>query len=301
MPRHPWFLRAARSAPSIQHLSRAMAPHLTPAELDRMSCMASKGHAPVDIQKALALSRAKRDEAGPDLTTVRRALRGCTHKRGPVESRGRKMKITPTKLASLNNARKRLIKDAKGEREVHLADIMSAARVKGVHSTTVSKGLKGKFKVTWRPPRSAPLRTSLDCSERVKICQKWKHLPTVYFSKTVDAILDNKTFDVPTYARARLYAKVSRVRGHLRTRAEGVQTGFTKPKGSKHRLNPHGKVGGARPHAHRFGSCGTAAAMCWVGPSPLAPGDVGGWRQSHTFGASGGGAAFQAVSTAPSR
>ena len=68
--------------------------------------------------------RKARGENGPDLTTVRRALRGETHKRGRVETRGRKTKLTAVKLQALDRARKKVAKKVKGEAEVHMKDIM---------------------------------------------------------------------------------------------------------------------------------------------------------------------------------
>ena len=50
--------------------------------------------------------------------------------------------------------------------------------------------------------------------------------------------MDNKIFAIPTLKRAKKFQKMRRVRGHLRTRAEGVKKGFTKPCPKRHRQNP---------------------------------------------------------------
>ena len=176
----------------------------------------------MEICQSLKRARAARGGSGPDLTTIRRVLRGTTRKRGGVETRGRKAKLTPVKLRSLEAARRRLIKEAKGESEVHVSDVMKAARVTGVCKSTVSKRLSETFGVKWRAPRAEPLRGMADQKERVDMCQKWKRLPNNYFTDQVHAIIDNKVYEIPTYARARVYAKGSRVRGHLRTRGEGA-------------------------------------------------------------------------------
>ena len=219
-----------------------MAPHMSNAELDRTTALHAAGKTPVEVHALLQRTRAARGLPGPDLTTVRRALRGATGKRARVEARGRKAKVTIVKLRALDAARRRLIQRAKGETEVHIKDVMRAARVTDVSPSTVSKHFKKHLGVNWRSPRAEPLRTEDDMAARVAMCAKWKHLPRDFFTDRVDAIIDNKVFQIPTYARAKVHARKSRVRGHLRTRGEGLQKHFTKPKGNKHRVNPGATV-----------------------------------------------------------
>ncbi|CAK0825254.1 unnamed protein product [Prorocentrum cordatum] len=218
-----------------------MAPHLSKRELDRCFSLYAAGKTPVETRDLVSRTRESLDETGPDLTTVRRALRGATHRRGPAETRGRKPKLTAVKLRALNNARVRLIRAAKGEAEVHLRDVMKAARVSDVHKGTASRHFK-RLGVTWRAPRAEPLRGSAEAEERVAVCSGWKRLPGNYFTHQVDAIIDNKVFPIPMTKRAKTHAKKSRVRGHLRTKAEGVLKPFTKPKGNRNRVNPGAKV-----------------------------------------------------------
>ena len=70
-------------------------PQLSKTELDRAFKRASKGDTPVEIHEKLMKTRKSRGELGPDLTSVRRALRGETHQRGRKETRGVKKKLTP--------------------------------------------------------------------------------------------------------------------------------------------------------------------------------------------------------------
>ena len=198
-----------------------MAPHMTTQELDRCLALRGTGKTPVEVHAALSRTRAARGAVGPDLTTVRRALRGVAHKRGLVETRGRRLKVTPAKLRALDSARKRLIQKAKGQSEVHMDDVMRAARVTNVTKGTVSRHF-ATLGVSWRTPRGEPLRDESDMMERVDMCQRWKRLPNDYFTDRVDAIIDNKVFPIPTYKRAKIHAKKSRVRGHLRRRSEGA-------------------------------------------------------------------------------
>ena len=126
------------------------------AELDRTTALHAAGKTPVEVHALLQRTRAARGLPGPDLTTVRRALRGATGKRARVEARGRKAKVTIVKLRALDAARRRLIQRAKGETEVHIEDVMKAARVTDVSPPTVSKHFKKHLGVNWRSPREAP-------------------------------------------------------------------------------------------------------------------------------------------------
>ena len=119
---------------------------------------------------------------------------------------------------------------------------MKKAKIDGTSESIESRHFKKHFGVAWRPPREAPLRTPEDEEDRVRICSKWKYLPTNYFTDQVDAIMDNKKFDIPTSKKGRRYLNMKKVRGHLRTRAEGIKKHFTKPKSNKTRVNPGSSV-----------------------------------------------------------
>ena len=106
--------------------SFAMAPHMSNGELDRATALHASGKTAVEVRALLQRARAARGQPGPDLTTVRRALRGSTRQRARVETRGRKAKLTVVKLRALDAARRRLIQQAKGETEVHIKDLMKA-------------------------------------------------------------------------------------------------------------------------------------------------------------------------------
>ena len=76
-----------------------MAPHSTEKELDHAAALSAKGKTPGEIHETLRGARGKRGLVGPDLTTVRRALRGLTRRRGRKETRGAKTKLTAGWLA----------------------------------------------------------------------------------------------------------------------------------------------------------------------------------------------------------
>ena len=242
-----------------------MAPHLSRKELDRCFFLYAAGKTPVEICDLISRTRESLDETRPDLTTVRRALRGATHARGRAETRGRKPKLTAGKLRAMENARVRLIRAAKGEREVHLKDVLKAARISDVHTGTASKHFK-RLGVSWRAPRAEPLRGSADAEERVAVCSKWKRLPNNYFTHQVDAIIDNKVFAVPVTQRAKTHARKSRVRGHLRTKAEGSRPSAPMP------FRGPGGGGVAGGWGGRGEGGPRVAEICSVAPIPtLAP------------------------------
>ena len=222
-----------------------MAPHLTTKELDYIFDLsknrAKYGGAAAVHAKLVAL-RARSGLAAPGVEVVRRALAGETHRRGRTETRGRKRKLTAANSRTVNKVRRQLIKDANGEQEVTWNAVLKKARVPDVHRTTAARSLKADgFDVEWRPAREKPLRDGKSKQERADICSKWKRYPAKRFTD-IDLIIDNKKFDIPRNPRAVRYSKMRRVRGHLRTRAEGLEAGFTKPKGNKHRVNPGATV-----------------------------------------------------------
>jgi hypothetical protein len=190
-----------------------MAPHMSLAELDRCIKLSSKGVNPVSIHAKLLATRQHRGQAGPDLTTVRRVLKGQSHKRGRVQARGRPRKLSNMAVLKLNSSRKKLIRTAAGESQVHYKDIMRDARVTHVTRQCVAGNLRNQFGVQWCAPRNEPVRTKEELKERVRIAKKWSHLPNNYFTERVDGIMDNKKFVVPSYPRALTVHKKSRVRG----------------------------------------------------------------------------------------
>ena len=84
-------------APSLL-LRVAMAPHLTAAELDELQTLSGAGMTTAAIHKRLVSTRRRRGLKAPTIDNVRLALSGKTYKRGRVEARGRKKKMTPKRI-----------------------------------------------------------------------------------------------------------------------------------------------------------------------------------------------------------
>ena len=215
-----------------------MAPHMTPAELDFIHAKDHQGQTPTQIHAMLVSRRARRNVAAPNLTNVRKALKGFTYKRGLKETRGRKIKYSKKWVKALNQQRKALIKKAQNDREVRWRDVVKAARAPKAHRSTVKRAFdREKIDVAARRPREKPQRTKEQLKERVDYCAEWSGKDSKFFVQGLDMIIDNKKFDVPTTERARRYMKQQRVRFHLRTPGEGLQDGFTKPGRKKNKMN----------------------------------------------------------------
>ena len=220
-----------------------MAPHLTRAELDQMQQWLSRGLGAMAIQKSLTAARHRRRAPGPDLTTVRRALKSKSHKRSAPERRGRKRSLGLAEVRALDKTRKRLIRECEGRRYVQWAEVIKRTPgVKCDRCTALRAFRRHGVPVCFRVSRVNANRQRAHEQERLRTCARWRFLANDHFVKNVDMILDNKKWDVPTSDYARKYLAKQRVHGQLRTPAEGLAKHFVKPSRRKHRINPGGVV-----------------------------------------------------------
>ena len=153
------------TAPYARVLSYfAMGKHLTADELDSVQAWRSQGISTLEIHRRLQHARATGGGDGPNLSTVRRALRGVTHRRGMVETRGRKRTLSPANIRALNTARKRLIAKADGQYDVHWSDITVWAiprSVKGsAHLKRLTGGAPRGVSMRWAHDRVGPSGSS---------------------------------------------------------------------------------------------------------------------------------------------
>ena len=152
----------------------AMAPHLTPVELDLAFQMQRKGKHGVKMHQALVRKRARSGTVAPTLHRFRKALRGITYRRSHKETRGRKRKLTRKNVLKMNSTRKRLIKQAQNNREVRWEDVRKASRVPQAHRSTLKRAFKCEgLPVQARPPRQKPARSPEQAKARVAHCKKW--------------------------------------------------------------------------------------------------------------------------------
>ena len=182
-----------------------MGKHLSATELDNIQVWKRAGATTSVIQGRLLKARQRQmkchAKTGPDITAVRRAVKGTSFKRARVETRGAKKILSTANLHALDRARLRLIQKADNDSEVHWEDVVRAARVPACDLTTVAKNMKtAGLDVCARRPRMKPSRNEIDEAERKRICNKWRKYP-VSFWKKIHLIMDNKIWPVPRTAR----------------------------------------------------------------------------------------------------
>ena len=220
-----------------------MAPHLTKPELDLIITMYGQGKSSTDIHARIVRDRGRKGVQPPELQAITRAIMGRTHRRGAKEMRGRKPKWSPAHAHKVNNTRKRLYKEADGEEELHWADVIKKARVPKIHpSNALHHFKKAGIPVAARRPREKPMRDAKVKRERAKKSRKMAKKPYRFYTDDLDAIIDNKKFEIPSTVRGKKYKKMRAVRFHLRTPSEGIKQGFTKPSAKKNRVNLGGYV-----------------------------------------------------------
>ena len=91
--------------------------------------MAAKGANAVQLHRSLAVRRARRGVPAPNVTNIRKLVKGRTYNRGSVERRGRPSKLTHSNVMILNRTRKLKLKKANGEHEVTWDSLIRVARV----------------------------------------------------------------------------------------------------------------------------------------------------------------------------
>ena len=104
-----------------------MAPQLSCTELDFMRKQAGgqDGKSPVEVHRLLSVRRRRSRQSVPDLTSVRRVLKGLTHCVGKPEKRGHPRKLSRANVRRLNTVRKASLKKARREKEVHIDEVLT--------------------------------------------------------------------------------------------------------------------------------------------------------------------------------
>ena len=204
--------------------------------------MKAKNLTPTEIHKKLVTKRGTNGMKSPTLCNVWKVLKGKTYKRGSTETRGRPKTLTTAQLRKIYKTREELILKTKGEEEITWPRVLKAARVR-CDPTTAAKNLKeAGYDVEARRHRLKSLRPEDALQERFETASRWRRYPASYWTDTLHLIMDNKRWEVPTHEMAKRAAKIRKVRFILRTRAEGLKKGFTKPHPKKHKMNPGASV-----------------------------------------------------------
>jgi hypothetical protein len=215
-----------------------MAPHMDAKDLNKILALREDGLDAQEVFEKFAAFRRQRHKSQPNLTTVRRVLKGKTFKRSAIETRGRPKALTKANLKAVDKAREKLIIKANTEYEVTWDDVIKKSRVPSVDRTTVAKNMtKAGYDVKWRPPREKLVRGEMDEQERKDKCNKLRKLPESFWQRTVDCYMDNKKWKIPTTKKGIRFLRMTKVRGHLRKPSEGLKKGFTKPNARKHNVS----------------------------------------------------------------
>ena len=233
-------LRASKLTPTS---SLAMAPHLDAREQDAIFAAMVKKKSVAQIHDMLAKRRHHTGVSMVNITVVRRFVRGKTHHRGGVETRGRKRVLTRRNVLAMDSARRKLIKATRGEQRLKWDTIRVKGRAPHATRTTVARAFAREgIDVKLRRAREKPQRTEEMERERAEVCGNMRRWPLSRFTDGIDMIIDNKKFDVPTTPDARHHLATQKLVAQLRTRSEGLQEHFTKPNQKAHRTNLGGTV-----------------------------------------------------------
>lgn len=150
-----------------------MPQHLTAAELDWVQQEVRKGSSPTQIQAALNKKRARRGAVAPHVTNIRKIINGKTYSRRRVETRGRKRTYSRAHVNAMNKARKQLLKEAKGEREVPWRKVCARARAPKANRCTILNAFRNQgIPVQARRPRQKPARSPEQAKQRKTYCEK---------------------------------------------------------------------------------------------------------------------------------
>lgn len=181
-----------------------------------------------EATRSVSAARASRGDGAVHQTTVYRFLRGETHGVGVPETRGRKPILVEADILRMDGARRRLIERAAGNYRVTYAMIMRAAGIRHCCARVAQDALRARG-IRYRVPRAKVQISSADAAKRLAVAKAWAKRPQKYWDTSV-AFVDNKAFPMPLTPSQRERRRQTLVTGHLRTAAEGVDQGFTKPR-----------------------------------------------------------------------
>ena len=115
-----------------------MAPHLTLAEQDAIVKWAAKHKNAPFIHAKITAARERRDIEPLDITVIGRFMRGQTHRRRAVETRGRKPSWTRANVLKGNAVRKDKIK-RNLKKYVKRDKVIKSSRLPQVHRITAQR------------------------------------------------------------------------------------------------------------------------------------------------------------------
>ena len=217
--------------PGVAHRRRnQVIRQLTTAEQHLIENVLRQHGRAADAFRCVNLQRDKANIRRVEKSAVYRFAKGRTHRRGAIESRGRKRSLAGKEIRRLDQARRRLIKRADNEVRVTHADIIEEAGLKHAACQRVCEDALRAQGVSYRHPRRKIQLTDQDAKQRMAIAKVWLKRQSSYWSKRVHAFVDNKAFPIPLTPDQRKRFRQTMITGHLRKPSEGVHRGFTKPR-----------------------------------------------------------------------
>ena len=93
--------------------------HLNPKEIHFLMKMAAKGANAVQLHRSLAVRWARSGVPAPNVTNIRKLVKGRTYNRGSVDRCGRPWKLTHSNAMIWNRAGKLKLKKANGSTKSH--------------------------------------------------------------------------------------------------------------------------------------------------------------------------------------
>jgi len=206
-----------------------MPSQLTEKETDLIDGMLrDRQNHPMDTFRAVNKARKAAGADEVNKTTAYRYINGETHRRGRFDGRGNTKQWTKSDARKLFNTRKRLIKAGTG-RVTH-EQVHRESGLQQKFCQRVAEEALRSLGVRYRRPRSKIYIDTDDAKVRWRVCKVWAKRPTAYWTNAVDAYIDNKQWPLPLTPKQRKHFQQTCVSGHLRTQAEGVEQGFTRPR-----------------------------------------------------------------------
>ena len=160
-------------------------------------------------------------------------------KRAPRRKPGRPKKLSEEQVERLVTKKNEFVKKADGLKEVSAKMVKRSARcpasVKTVYRRFKEKG------ETFRPLTEKIHLDKEDKKNRLVFAKKYAKKPKSYWSKTLDATIDNKWFQIYHNGKHRDWIARRSCRGAYRKRGQAYDERFTKPK-AELRYSPGSRI-----------------------------------------------------------
>jgi len=153
-------------------------PQLTVEEQNLVDkVVRQNSQSPLEALRQINKARKKAKTQPLEHTAVYRYVRGATHLRGRSETRGRKRALSASDVRALQTTRRRLIKEANGDKRVTYKDIMENCDLESLPSQDVVEDALRAAGVRYRKPREKIYIDEQDAKTRDKVARKWVKYP----------------------------------------------------------------------------------------------------------------------------